>query len=266
MLNLEREKEMFNIIKNTKDYESFGLVKENRGINPKHVEGLVESMKTLDLNVPILVKKGVDNRLLIIDGQHRFEATKRLGKAIYYIEVASEVNIQQMRQLNENQSRWLTNDYLESYVKSEEDPQGPYHTFAWFKDRYKFPFLINIDLLCSTPMQKTSMKTFKEGNIIIKDLPGAIERADFITSLKQYNQYCVRRSFILALVIAMRSPQPLERERFRNQLVKHRSYLYKCDSAAQYMDCINKIYNHGMHNKDVVYFGVRQKNNGSYIK
>tara|TARA_Y100000034_G_scaffold118161_1_gene158534 strand:- start:89 stop:862 length:774 start_codon:yes stop_codon:yes gene_type:complete len=257
---------MFNEVKSTKNYELFELVKENRDINFKYVDKLIESMKTLNLIVPILVRKNSGSKLLIVDGQHRFEASKRLGRAIHYIEVANKINVKQMRQLNENQQKWSMNDYLTSYLKSEKDPQGPYHTFAWFTNRYKFPFQINIDLLCNTPMQATSMSAFREGNITIKDLPDAIEKADFIISLKKYTKLYSKRSFVLALVIAMRSSMPLDRERFRNQLSNHRSDLYRCDSAAQYLDCINVIYNKNLRMKDRVYYNATQKNNGAYIK
>ena len=55
---------MFNEVKSTKNYELFELVKENRDINFKYVDKLIESMKTLDLIVPILVRKNSGSKLL----------------------------------------------------------------------------------------------------------------------------------------------------------------------------------------------------------
>ena len=66
----------------TKNYNDFKFVKGNRAINYTHVNNLVDSIKEKDLQMPIIV----DEKMNIIDGQHRFEAYRLLKKrcSLYY--------------------------------------------------------------------------------------------------------------------------------------------------------------------------------------
>ena len=252
----------------TTDYDQFKFLKENRPINQKHVDKLVQSMREVYLPVPILVveRNVIFPCLVVKDGQHRVMAAKECGYPIHYIigEDDADITVDQIRTINETVRPWSMNDYLHSFMTTEEDVTGPYHTFDWFKKRYNFPFQINIDLLCNRPMQETSMGIFKKGKIEIKNLADAVEKADFFISLKDYTPLYHDRSFILALIIAMRDDR-FNKEHFRSQLEKCRSELYKCNSATQYMERINYIYNYRARGERMS-FAVAQQGNGAYIK
>jgi hypothetical protein len=69
---------------------------------------------------------------------------------------------------------------------------------------------------------------------------------------------------VLALVIAMRDDR-FNREHFRSQIGKCRSEMYKCNSATQYMERINYIYNYRARGERMS-FAVAQQGNGAYIK
>ena len=255
-------------IHTTTDYDQFKFLKENRPINQKHVDKLVQSMREVYLPVPILVveRNVIFPCLVVKDGQHRVMAAKECGYPIHYIigEDDADITVDQIRTINETVRPWSMNDYLHSFMTTEEDPTGPYHTFDWFKKRYNFPFQINIDLLCNRPMQETSMSVFKKGKIEIKNLADAVEKADFFISLKDYTPLYHDRSFVLSLIIAMRDGR-FNKEHFRNQLAKCRSELYKCNSATQYMERINYIYNYRTRGERMS-FAVAQQGNGAYIK
>ena len=259
---------MDNKIHKTTDYGQFKFLKENRPINQKHVDKLVSSMREVYLPVPILVveRNIIFPCLVVKDGQHRLKAAEICGYPIYYIigKDDSDITVDQIRTINETVRPWTMNDYLHSFMTTEVDKTGPYHTFDWFKRRYNFPFQINIDLLCNRPISQTSMGVFKKGKIEIRNLTDAVEKADFFISLKNYTPLYHDRSFVLALVIAMRDDR-FNRDHFRNQIEKCRSEMYKCNSATQYMERINYIYNYRARGERMS-FAVAQQGNGAYIK
>ena len=65
----------------TTDYDIFKQLLGNREINYNHVRRLIKSMQEEYLIVPIQVNEKME----VIDGQHRIAACKELGFPIYYM-------------------------------------------------------------------------------------------------------------------------------------------------------------------------------------
>ena len=72
----------------TKDYERFRMFSINRkNLHEPTIKKLMESMEKSGFVSTITVSKGKNtNKLDIYDGQHRFEAAKRLGIEVNYTE------------------------------------------------------------------------------------------------------------------------------------------------------------------------------------
>ncbi len=107
-----KKKEMTEILK-TSDYDLFSSFTSNREIDEKHVAQLVKSItkkNLLHIN-PILV----DNKMRIIDGQHRLEAARLLKIDIFYI-LFDDADRQDISKLNSNQKNWNTMDYINFYT------------------------------------------------------------------------------------------------------------------------------------------------------
>lgn len=94
------------------DYDKFTLSEFNR--IPSLSKKLSESIRKNDLTQynPILV----DNRLVIIDGQHRFLVCMELGLPIYFI-ISDEVMINDAADINQASKNWSTLDYIIHYYK-----------------------------------------------------------------------------------------------------------------------------------------------------
>lgn len=107
----------------TNDYNLFSLKNNNRPICKKHVDLLAKKIyeKNHTKDCPILVNKNYE----IIDGQHRFEACKKLNLPIYFIMTFEEDDDRLMIEMNVVKKTWVINDYInfyaskgiESYVK-----------------------------------------------------------------------------------------------------------------------------------------------------
>lgn len=99
----------------TKDYTQFSFMKTNREINYRLVERLMESINEIGFikSRPILVNE----EMLIIDGQHRFEALKQLDLPIHYEITTTDPNAV-MLALNSTQSVWKVEDYVKSHANN----------------------------------------------------------------------------------------------------------------------------------------------------
>ena len=65
----------------THDYGQFRFIKGNRLIRASHVNNILKSMKKRRLFSPLIVNEKME----IIDGQHRFKAQEKLNKSIEVI-------------------------------------------------------------------------------------------------------------------------------------------------------------------------------------
>jgi hypothetical protein len=71
---------------------------------------LVESFNVKHLICPIIVNE----KMQVIDGQHRLQASRETGSPVHYIVVAG-YGIEEVQRLNNNQKNWTKADFLEMY-------------------------------------------------------------------------------------------------------------------------------------------------------
>lgn len=107
-------------IEKTNNYDLFETILGNRVLNQKKIETICRDIKEgLDMlpYYPIIVSKNPNNNLLsIIDGQHRFEVSRKLNHEIYYV-VCDNLSLKQIAQLNSRGQKWTINDFLNCYSK-----------------------------------------------------------------------------------------------------------------------------------------------------
>ena len=115
-------------------YNKINYFMGNRRIINEHVEKIMASLSsdggnTLEDN-PILI----NNKYEIIDGQHRYEACKRLDLPIY-VKMVNENFKDNIIFLNTNQRNWNDGDFANYYAS-----QGlkPYQIYLDYKEKYKF--------------------------------------------------------------------------------------------------------------------------------
>jgi hypothetical protein len=258
---------MNNKIYKTTDYSQFKFIKGNRPVDPKHVKKLVKSMRKGHVPMPIVVseKNIIFPCYFVNDGQHRLKAAEICNYPVYYM-IVPTMSLEQIRDINQVDKKWTNDDFLDSNVSTEMDATGPYHTFDWFKKKYGFSFQVNIDLLCNIPLGRTSQRVFRDGHITINNLPDAIAKANFLTSLKEYTDLYKNERFMMGMVMVMRQPI-WDAERFIRQVRKHASELqHPQRTAALYVEVFNFIFNRGVGRHEKAYFNVIQPGNGAYIK
>lgn len=109
------------VIKRTDTYDRFTFLESNRPVVESHVRhlmALIEANDELHLN-PVIVTPDMG----IIDGQHRFEAARRLNKSFYYIESDGDAGRvdQQLVECNNSQRCWRLSDYVHHHAACGRD-------------------------------------------------------------------------------------------------------------------------------------------------
>jgi hypothetical protein len=100
-------------IHKTRDYQQFKSITSNRDVNRLHVKKLSESIKQRNLlwaKPPI-----VNEKLQMIDGQHRLEACEMVKEDFFYI-IGEGLTKDDMAILNTNQKNWTSGDFINFYT------------------------------------------------------------------------------------------------------------------------------------------------------
>lgn len=99
----------------TTNYKEFKTLEGNREVDMAHIKRLAETMSLypeLAKAIPVLVNEKME----VIDGQHRIEALKLLERPITYL-VIEGADLGSVHTLNTVVKRWTPRDYAESYAK-----------------------------------------------------------------------------------------------------------------------------------------------------
>lgn len=122
----------------TTDYEIFKKLKGNRPVEEPHVQELIRKIKN---NHPVDTIVFVNEKMEVLDGQHRVEAFRRLGLPVKY-KVCYGMTIKDVILMNSTQQPWTIGNFVGSF---RDQDFGCYHAFNALYE--KFPELTTNTLL-----------------------------------------------------------------------------------------------------------------------
>lgn len=102
--------EMVTPVFKTNNYSLFKFLKGNRLVRPRNLNRILQSMREKQLVIPVIVNEKME----IIDGQHRFLSSKELNLPIYFI-IQDGYEIEDVERANRAGSNWDLNDFLGSF-------------------------------------------------------------------------------------------------------------------------------------------------------
>ena len=121
----------------TFNYSQFKFADYNRSVDPQHVQQLVNEVKAgHQLVSPIIVNEKME----IIDGQHRLEAFKQLKKPVEYIVRPGTVK-PDVVSINNSQRKWDKITWIESYANAGNKDYRFFLNFLQNHKGYKWPVL-----------------------------------------------------------------------------------------------------------------------------
>jgi len=154
------------------------------------------------------------NTWVVLDGQHRYEACKRLGIPFYYRwALNGEFTIDNVVDVQHN-SGWKSSDFMHSYIKQGNQN---YVEVARFAKRYNVSISIAVLLLTSVNSKGelinsrgVSLKRagFYDGNLVVKNINAACRIADRLEDIGKSGCCPFYRSdrFISAFISVLNHP------------------------------------------------------------
>jgi hypothetical protein len=150
-------------VKHTNSYSKFSVLPMNRGIDSKHVQKMITSIRKMGvLRCVIACTTNIiegEEKTYIIDGQHLATALEREGQPIPYVEItvdSEEDLIEKMAYLNNSSKSWDLMNYINAWKMIRPDYMK---LFKW-KNMYD----IEITMLAAIGVNSSSFK-FSTGTI-----------------------------------------------------------------------------------------------------
>jgi hypothetical protein len=216
-------------------------------VRPAHVKKLKlaiqQDPETIKYN-PILVNE----KLEVIDGQHRLEAIKQLGLDVYYVKVDG-LKLNDVQLLNSVSKNWQPLDYAKAFATLGNV------NYEYYLDVKQGTFSLNHDSLLrylSLDNPITS-QSFNEGKLKVDNYPRSLDLLGQLFDVGQYYERYKIRSFALAF-LRFATSKGYDHKRMLQQIKSYgNKYLEDYSKEQDYFIALNKIYNHAKRQK--VHFG-----------
>lgn len=241
-------------IYSTSDYSMFNFLNGNRDLKQLHVERLKKSFESDYLLSPIIVNE----KFIIIDGQHRFNAAKAMGLPIYFI-IVEGYGLEEVQLLNTTNEKWNNMDRLKSFC---DKGYPEYIKMREFMDCFPdFGFSVAEKLLTDKTngsSQRAGAKIdgkyrgrnngFAAGELIIPDIDKSYENGRNIMMFKQfYDGY--NRSLFVSTMIGMFKHPNYDHAKMIKKLKSNPNSMSHCNTVEQYKLLIEEIFNFRSRNK-----------------
>ena len=232
-------------------YNIFTHLDGNRNLNPHHVVRLKNAMQKKHLFSPIIINKDYQ----IIDGQHRFEASKSLNLPVYYIK-CPDYGLEEIQILNSNSSNWRKTDYLQGYCDLGLKPYIEFRKFM--QDFPDFGVGVCNRILTGSADSKTeqnpengmtmTVKSFENGKLRIRDIGKAYDCARKILQFKPFYKGYYRIGFVIAVMHILENDHYKHKEMLAKLALQHGA-LKDCTTTDNYKIMLENAYNYKRVNK-----------------
>ncbi|WP_283640092.1 ParB/Srx family N-terminal domain-containing protein [Mesonia mobilis] len=239
-------------IKSSTNYDDFENINGNRNLNKKKIQKIVQDIKN-GLNLlplcPIIVYSK-NEKLNIIDGQHRFEASVISENPVYYV-ISEELDLKQIATLNSRQDKWTQMDFLRCYEKlGIED----YETLHKVMKEFHTGISTTTELLASGKVRgsKNIGEEFRSGDFKINYYDETIELLKLNHSLFDRYVFFKDRNLISATQ-EIKKKGLCDFDVLKEKIKQAPMLMDRQGSTKDYIFNIERVYNHKNTNRKVIF-------------
>jgi 3-isopropylmalate dehydratase small subunit len=254
--HVQTRKEVNKVYK-TNDLSIFKQIDGNRVPNLQHVKRLADSIRVYGMKCnPILVNE----RMEVIDGQHRLMAAKEAESFVYYI-IVDGYALNEVHTLNLNQKNWSKKDFMDGYANMGVESYIKLRDFVNKNDDYVFSDCI---ALCQNTGSGSSRslavqtsagvklglnaQIFEQGTWRCGDIDIAQDMANKIRMIKPYYSNYNRSSFVQTMM-GLLQKETFDFNDFMHKIRLQPTAMVDCANREQYKTLIEDIYNYKSRNK-----------------
>lgn len=225
----------------TLEYSWFKTIKENRPVLESWVVKLMESIVAIGFiygRAIIVTTEG-----FIIDGQHTFEACKRLGLPIYYQVVKGDYT-DIMIKLNTFTHKWQLAEFIDLWAgKGKED----YVRLKEFMVTHKVTANYALNILMGRPGGRDGLK-YKAGDPFVAN-PKAEEIMKFLHDCKPYHNFSTKVNFTRAVTIIFSKVSEKKIAKLKRKI----GAIPEQASTSDYLKLFENIINKGSHENERIH-------------
>ncbi len=238
----------------TKEYGRFKMLLGNRQLNETKIKRIIRDIESgIDVlkYYPIQVIEKND-RLEIIDGQHRFYITKKLKREVHYILMKESRDLPDIAKINSNTEKWKAKDFINCYI---QQGNNNYEQLQWFMDTYKFTLTVSIKLLSSgnpgTESGNNQSQEFERGLFKVDFFDKAVEVAETCKLFDAFPHWR-DRGFVIA-IFRIKEAGKITINDLLDKVSKTPELLKKQTGFKEYIFTLESIYNRGKQVRVVIY-------------
>lgn len=235
-----------------KDYDVFVLLTGNRVVNKLKIEKIKTDINN-GLNLlpycPVIVFEK-DNLLHIVDGQHRFYASKELGLPVYYV-TSEELNLFQIATMNSKQDKWKEKDFLNCYIElGIED----YKILSKMLNTFNVSITVLSELLMHGKYTggKDTLTQFREGKFKVNFREKTRDLLILINDLFGRYKFSADRDLFKAVQM-IQEKGLCDFDFLKDKIKQSPNMMDKQTSPKEYIYNIERVYNHKAINRKVIF-------------
>ena len=216
----------------------------NRDTEEKAVNNLVVSIKKKGQLQPIIVNE----RLEVIDGQHRLEACKILGWEVAYL-ISKGATIKDVVLINNTQKPWNYKDYIKTFSHKDHWNHGEYVKLQKYVETYGFTFTICRNLLVGhfqASAATNPQKAFEAGNFKVKDLQKAERWGSQLLKIKAFAPQLVRVGKFCMAFVKIQKLEDFSLVLAYEQIEKNVRKFDRCQNQEDWDEAMVKAYNYNL--------------------
>ncbi|HRS66305.1 MAG TPA: hypothetical protein P5519_10530 [Spirochaetia bacterium] len=238
----------------TEEYNNFSMITGNRGINTGKVAKIIkeiESGNDMLQYYPIQVRVN-NEKLDILDGQHRFFISKKLKRPVHYIIVHEQKQMTDIARINSNVEKWKPQDFISCYVQQNNEH---YIQLQAFLSQYKINIGTSVRLLShGTPGTEGSevkeRERFEAGLFTVSKHNEAVTIAENAKKFAPF-EYWSDRAFIIAIYRIMQA-ELVTIDELASTCSKYPGMLEKQHSYKAYINNLEQVFNKNKRKRTVI--------------
>ncbi len=231
----------------TIEYGVFTLDTRNRPINEGKVHAFMKDFKQGKFfmkEFPAIVSE----EFVILDGQHRYEACRRLQMPFLF-RFTHDLSIENVVDVQAN-AGWATEDYLHAFVKQNN---MHYIILQRFVKRYNMPASLAV-LVLEGRRLSLGKAGFYDGTFTIKNEEKGHIRAQAIADIGNLTKYLHKdKAFNLAMIDILANPE-YDHKRMIEQMTKYPSLMLRQVNSENYIRNLEEVYNYRKEAKNKIRF------------
>lgn len=238
-------------IQQTNTYELFENIIGNRILSNAKIDKIVNDVNggfNMLPYCPIIVSQNNSGHYHIIDGQHRYEVSKRTGNPVYFV-VCNTLTLNQIAVLNSRGDKWKANDFLKCYINlGIED----YKVLQDFMKKHDTNIKLSTDLLMYNKHTEKSTEDFQSGNFRIRFLQEATELVTLTESIFKIYSFS-RDRYLIGAIQTICKKGKCDFEKLKLKIASAPNMMDKHSDVKNYIYNIERVYNHKNSIRETIY-------------